>query len=271
LQAVTETLIARVISHKRTRWPVAHQRQVRTAPLFGCSFISLTRCFIAALSLLYHGFLTALGWCIQQRHFFTSLMRSTTQGGVIARAPTGLCPLGFNSTSHLTPLVSPISFGFFNNPRRSSGHNPVGVERLNRSFPRVARGAQPWAMGRNPVGVLKSKTLAPQFRPLNFMGNEQGNALGWLPFVVKALKGRPNRPWLGRPFRAPSSIGLRFPGRCPGLSLAAPLGLVTDLRRSDLKCRWTVSEEKETALVRTGRCLWSNSCGKHSTPTASSG
>ena len=87
--------------------------------------------------------------------------------------PNGVVSSCFNSTSHLTPLVSPISFGFFNNPRRSSGHNPVGVERLNRSFPRVARCAQPWAMGRNPVGVLKSKTLAPQFRPLNFMGNEQ--------------------------------------------------------------------------------------------------
>jgi hypothetical protein len=65
------------------------------------------------------------------------------------------------------------------------------------------------------------------------MGNEQGNALGWPPFVVKALKGRPNRPWFDRPFRAPLTIGPRFPGRCPGLSLAAPLGLVTDQRRSD--------------------------------------
>jgi hypothetical protein len=104
------------------------------------------------------------------RRFFTSLMRSTTQSGVIARAPT--------------------------------------------VRPKIA----------------------------------QGNALGWLPFVVKALKGRPNQPWFGRPCRAPSPIGPRFPGRCPGLSLAAPLGLVSDQRRSDLKCQMT----KETALCGGG-------------------
>jgi hypothetical protein len=76
----------------------------------------------------------------------------------------------------------------------------------------------------------------------------QGNALGWSPFVVKALKGRPNRPRFGRPFRAPSSIGPCFPGRCPGLSSAAPLGLVNDQPRSDGVCR----RKKETALSHRG-------------------
>ena len=77
--------------------------------------------------------------------------------------PNGVVSSGlqFHFTSHA--FRSSHFVCLFHHSRRSSGHNPVGVERLNRSFPMVARGAQPWAMGRNPVGVLKSKTLHPNF------------------------------------------------------------------------------------------------------------
>ena len=77
------------------------------------------------------------------------------------------------------------------------------------------------------------------------MGNEQGNALGWLPFIVKALKGRPNRPWLGRRFRAPSSIGPRFPGRCPGLLFGRPVGA----RDRPTQKRIQVSEDKRNGAA----------------------
>jgi len=36
---------------------------------------------------------------------------------------------------------------------RGTGHNPVGVGACDDIGPRVARGAQPWALGRNPFGI----------------------------------------------------------------------------------------------------------------------
>ena len=39
------------------------------------------------------------------------------------------------------------------------GHNPVGVVIFCGRFPRVARASQPWALGRNPVGILNSIEL----------------------------------------------------------------------------------------------------------------
>ena len=37
--------------------------------------------------------------------------------------------------------------------RPTHGQNPVGVGRRMAGFPRVARASQPWALGRNPVGI----------------------------------------------------------------------------------------------------------------------
>jgi hypothetical protein len=39
------------------------------------------------------------------------------------------------------------------------GHNPVGVSDIG---PRVARGAQPWALGRNPVGIRGGRTATQE-------------------------------------------------------------------------------------------------------------
>ena len=39
--------------------------------------------------------------------------------------------------------------------RPTHGHNPVGVGRMRAGFPRVARASQPWALGRNPVGIQR--------------------------------------------------------------------------------------------------------------------
>src|SRR5258707_2533200 len=36
------------------------------------------------------------------------------------------------------------------------GHNPVGVVKYRPSLPRVARPSQPWALLRNPFGILSS-------------------------------------------------------------------------------------------------------------------
>src|SRR5687767_2327037 len=38
-----------------------------------------------------------------------------------------------------------------------AGRNPVGVVLFFDSTPRVARASQPWALGRNPVGILASR------------------------------------------------------------------------------------------------------------------
>src|SRR5438445_939320 len=38
------------------------------------------------------------------------------------------------------------------------GHNPVGVAGLRREVPRVARPSQPWALLRNPFGILHERT-----------------------------------------------------------------------------------------------------------------
>jgi len=38
-------------------------------------------------------------------------------------------------------------------PLAPSSHNPVGVDRYAPGFPKVARASQPWAGGRNPVGI----------------------------------------------------------------------------------------------------------------------
>jgi hypothetical protein len=38
---------------------------------------------------------------------------------------------------------------------KRGGHNPVGVGAAWRSSPRVARGSQPWALGRNPFGIQR--------------------------------------------------------------------------------------------------------------------
>ena len=40
---------------------------------------------------------------------------------------------------------------------RRMGHNPVGVGALDDIGLRVARGAQPWALGRNPVGIQERR------------------------------------------------------------------------------------------------------------------
>ncbi len=85
--------------------------------------------------------------------------------------PNGVVSSCFNLTPNPTLLVRPIPFPIcFNNPRRSLGHNPFRVAVLYRSLPRVARCAQPWAMGQNPVGVLKGKALAPPMTPSQLCG-----------------------------------------------------------------------------------------------------
>ncbi len=56
----------------------------------------------------------------------------TNPNGVVSRRPC---------------LPTPV-----NRPPRI-GHNPVGVGRFVARVPRVARGSQPWALGRNAVGV----------------------------------------------------------------------------------------------------------------------
>jgi hypothetical protein len=92
--------------------------------------------------------------------------------------PNGVVYSSFLPTSNLCLSLDLFFSMFCNNARRSSGHNPVGVAMFIRSFPRVARCAQPWAMGRNPVGILKRQDLCTQFRPPNFVGNEQHFSAG---------------------------------------------------------------------------------------------
>src|ERR1039458_3231159 len=48
--------------------------------------------------------------------------------------------------------------------RRAPRRNPVGVDPFRASLPRVARASQPWALRRNPVGILRwLATLAIAF------------------------------------------------------------------------------------------------------------
>jgi hypothetical protein len=46
------------------------------------------------------------------------------------------------------------------------GHNPVGVDHSMGPFPRVARSAQPWAVVRNPVGILRQMQGKPICGPI---------------------------------------------------------------------------------------------------------
>jgi hypothetical protein len=78
--------------------------------------------------------------------------------------PNGVVSSCLNPTSLLCLSFVLFRSIFCHNARHSSGHNPVGVEMRNRSFPRVARCAQPWAMGRNPVGIRERKNLTLQRR-----------------------------------------------------------------------------------------------------------
>jgi hypothetical protein len=66
--------------------------------------------------------------------------------------PNGVVSSCLNLISISCLSFVPFRSTFCNNARHSSGHNPVGVEMFIRTFPRVAR--QPWAVGRNPVGIL---------------------------------------------------------------------------------------------------------------------
>jgi hypothetical protein len=88
--------------------------------------------------------------------------------------PNGVVSSCSNPTANPTLLVRAILLhDFLITQRRLSGRNPFGVEMLNRSFPRVARYAQPWALGLNPVGILKRQDLfPPRFYSLNIVGNE---------------------------------------------------------------------------------------------------
>jgi hypothetical protein len=85
------------------------------------------------------------------------------------------------------------------------------------------------AVGKGMKRQLAKLAPAPTGRPTK----AQGIALGTESiYLHRALKGRTSsreRPWshsLKRPFRAHSRIGAA-PGRCPGLSSHAPLGLAS--------------------------------------------
>ena len=79
----------------------------------------------------------------------TSARPLLNANGVPSQSP------GLRGTSY--PGLNPINRS---QPQRgcgnrvlSSRHNPVGVDRSARRFPKVARPSQPWAGGHNPVGI----------------------------------------------------------------------------------------------------------------------
>jgi len=115
--------------------------------------------------------------------------------------PKGLCPpaqgwrarayLGSSSNKHSQPQRG---CGHFASVRaRVVRHNPVGVGIVCWRFPRVARASQPWASGRNPVGILgwrkrvggvmKSNRIRPRSIPTGLRPPAQGwrarAYLGW--------------------------------------------------------------------------------------------
>src|SRR5712664_1868161 len=49
------------------------------------------------------------------------------------------------------------------------GHNPVGVVKHQRPLPRVARPSQPWALLRNPFGILSNLIKTPLQWDINDM------------------------------------------------------------------------------------------------------
>ncbi len=60
------------------------------------------------------------------------------------------------------------------------GHNPVGVEDSTLFLPRVARSSQPWALGRNAVGVLRCRLVRNAQPPRR--GNRMRLRLARSPF-----------------------------------------------------------------------------------------
>ena len=84
--------------------------------------------------------------------------------------PNGVVSFGFNPTSIPCLSFVPFCCMFCTKARHSSGHNPVRVEMVMRSFPRVARCAQPWAMGRNPIGIRERENLRAPISPAQLCG-----------------------------------------------------------------------------------------------------
>jgi hypothetical protein len=70
------------------------------------------------------------------------------------------------------------------------------------------------------------KSVAAPIAPTGRLMIAQGNALGKMVGKDQALKGRPNRLWLARPFRA-GSIQTELPRALPWAALDRPFGAQT--------------------------------------------
>ena len=93
-------------------------------------------------------------------------------GGSRGSIPKGLCPPAQGCEERATLGHRETHFPTATRLRQSRvrwragdvGHNPVGVVIFCGRFPRVARAPQPWAMGRNPVGIPRHRSFnSPSF------------------------------------------------------------------------------------------------------------
>src|SRR5439155_21131372 len=95
------------------------------------------------------------------RFGFTAMPRRT-------RIPRGFRPKAQGGEARATLGGGSIDFS---QPRRGcgpaarKGHNPVGVVRYSRRFPRVARASQPWAGRHNPFGIVLGEMLPREHPP----------------------------------------------------------------------------------------------------------
>lgn len=101
----------------------------------------------------------------------------------LAKIPMGFHPpaQGWNNPGHCVVMHPQPQRGCVI-IRSSHGHNPVGVDKNQSRYPRVAHRSQPWALFRNPFGIEQRKF------PMGFRLPSQGSR-------VVAISGKPsNKP-----------------------------------------------------------------------------
>jgi len=156
---------------------------------------------------------------LTRRNFERSCARGRAHSGSVyfRPIPTGLCPPAQGCAARAT-LGKIYEMNLNPNGVASCSlrirHNPVGVGVFCDIEPRVARGAQPWALGRNPVGIQE------QHRPAG-AGESCASVLdrGGPPPIFQPLRRCESARALAQSKTSRQALNLGSAGHCPASSL----------------------------------------------------